>query len=325
MKPGKKQFYSVLVKASVLFLTLASGCAKPEPTTPPEELHPASSTPAPTPTAESPTSTPTPEPSPTQPAIIKNIEYGSSAKEQILDLYLPRQAKGSRPVVLMLHEGNGSKEQFVIWGNMFSQEGYAVVSSNYRGWPQNGYPLDVEDAFCALAWIHSHAAEYNFDTGNVFVLGHSSGGTLAAMLGVVDAPSQYWGTCLHELPKANWVQGVITFTGIFDYANAAQASGGLKSYAEALLGGTLEEKPETWADASAITWIDGGEPPFLVLHGGADKNIPPEQSVNFAQALENAGVHVELVIVPDADHYKITRDTESIETTLAFLNGLLRH
>jgi acetyl esterase/lipase len=215
--------------------------------------------------------------------MIKNIEYGSVVGEQKLDIYLPTDVEGLHPVVLLIHEGNGRKEQLTAWGKSLAKQGYAAVSINYRGWPNYVYPQNVSDAFCALAWIHANAAEYRFDTEYVFVLGHSSGGTLAALVGVIDDPGTYLKTCQHELPASNWVQGVITFTGIFDYASASQYSSGLKSYAEALLGGSQETKIDNWEQASAVTWIDGSEPPFLVFHGGNDHNIPPEQSMDFAK------------------------------------------
>ena len=339
MNTRKKRFYIVLAKISILTLTLISGCTETKPAASPGEVvptrgaaSPGASPSSPTealPTASEtlpPTSTPTPEPSPTRPAVevIKNIEYGSLGEKQTLDIYLSTEMEGFRPVILMLHEGGGNKTQFASWGRSFAKEGYAVVASNYRGWPDNAYPEDVSDAFCALAWIHAHAAEYNFDANNVFVLGHSAGGTLAAMLGVVNVPDQYLSDCAYEMPESNWVQGVITFTGIFDYASIAQASSGLKSYAEALFGGSQEEKTEIWAEASAITQIDGSEPPFLLLHGGSDNNIPPSQSMGFAQALEDAGVPVELMIVQGASHYEITKSAASVESVLLFLSDIVQ-
>jgi acetyl esterase/lipase len=250
--------------------------------------------------------------------------YGTDPFEQTLDIYFSNEIEGPFPVVLMLHQGNGRKEQFVSWGLNFAKQGYAVVASNYRGWPGNAFPQDISDAFCALAWIHDNAEEYNFDTGHVFVLGHSSGGTLAALIGVVDDPTPYLATCPQNLPATDWVQGAVTFTGIFDYVSAAQSSSELGTYAKALLNSRPDENPEIWAEASAITWIDGSEPPFLVFHGGDDQSIPQDQSTDFARALEAAGVPVELIIVPEADHVQITGSTENIEATLTFLSSLVQ-
>jgi acetyl esterase/lipase len=116
---------------------------------------------------------------------VKDIDFW---KGQKLDLYLPTRADGPYPVVLLLHEGNGRKEQLITWGQRFAELGYSAVAGNYRGWPNYQYPQDVSDAFCMLGWIHANAHDYNLDTGQVYVLGHSAGGTLAAMIGVVNDP-----------------------------------------------------------------------------------------------------------------------------------------
>jgi acetyl esterase/lipase len=87
-----------------------------------------------------------------------------------------------------------------------------VVTPNHRFTPQYIYPAQVQDAFCALAWVHTNADTYGFDTGRIVALGLVSGGNLAAMLGVVDDPPPYIEGCLHELPEENWIQGVATFT-----------------------------------------------------------------------------------------------------------------
>jgi acetyl esterase/lipase len=280
----------------------------------------------------SPTSTPTlestatQEPSPTRSAVEKHedIRYGSPSKGQELDVYLPGQIEGPYPVILMLHQGNGRKEQFISWGKLFAKEGFAVAASNYRGWPNYTFPQDITDAFCALGWVHANAADYGFDTSKVYVLGQSAGGTLAALIGSVDDPSGYMRICPDKLPVSGWVQGVVTFTGIFDYASAARSSSALRSYTNALLGGNQDANPDNWAAASALNWIDGAEPPFLIFHGGGDQTIPSDQSTAFAQALERAGVSVELVIVPEADHQQITGSAETLEITLEFLSRLVK-
>jgi acetyl esterase/lipase len=253
-----------------------------------------------------------------------DIVYSVPSQGQELDVYLPGQIDGPYPVILMLHQGNGRKEQFISWGKSFAKEGYAVVASNYRGWPNYTFPQDITDAFCALGWIYANAADYRFDTGNVYVLGQSAGGTLAALIAVVDDPGDYLRVCPNKLPDSGWVQGTITFTGIFDYASAARSSSTLRSYSNALLGGNEDASPENWNAASAQNWIDGTEPPFLIFHGGGDDVIPPDQSTAFAQVLERAGVSAELVIVPDADHQQITGSAESLTTTLSFLSKLLQ-
>ena len=85
------------------------------------------------------------------------------------------------------------------------------------------------------------------------------------------------------------------------------------------LGGDQSEAPDVWAEASAVTWIDGSEPPYMLIHGEDDTNILPAQSEEFALALSEAGVDVELVVVPGATHGVITSSEEVFEAVISFL------
>ena len=130
-------------------------------------------------------------------------------------------------------------------------------------------------------------------------------GTIAATLGLMDHPEIYLENCPHTLTNNDSIKGVITFTVIFDYLSFATESPSLESYSIGLLGGTYEEKPDTWQEASAVNWVDGDDPPVLLIHGGNDQNISPEQSIQAAKILQEAGVTADLLIIPDASHMQI--------------------
>jgi acetyl esterase/lipase len=181
----------------------------------------------------------------------------------------------------------------------------------------------VQDTFCALAWVHANADTYDLDPDRIVALGYSAGGTLAAMLGVVDDAvagdgAAFVAGCPHPLPTRNWVQGVVTFTGMFDFMRGAERSAGLGEYLTTYLGVGPDEDPATWAQASPSTWVDGSEPPFLLIHGLEDTGLSPEESKGFAAILEQAGVDVELVLVPDANHGTIIRSEQLFQAVVAF-------
>jgi dipeptidyl aminopeptidase/acylaminoacyl peptidase len=142
------------------------------------------------------------------------------------------------------------------------------------------------------------------------------------MLGTVDDPDLFTQACPHQLSEVDWIQGAIPFTGIFDYVSALRFSPERRSRLEDYLGGDLDQAAKTWAEASATTWVDGSEPPFLLIHGLDDSTIEPEQSVNFAEILEQAGVEVELLLIPDADHGEIINIKLSFEAVEDFLGSL---
>ena len=62
-------------------------------------------------------------------------------------------------------------------------EGIGAAVTNYRLWPAT-HPDHIEDAAAAFAWLHAHASEHGGNPDQVFVLGHSAGAYLAALLAV---------------------------------------------------------------------------------------------------------------------------------------------
>ncbi len=314
-----KKCLFTLVVVTVLISACGSGQTMstntPEPT---QTLRP-SSTPVPTATSVPPTETPTPIPSPT-PTLpptptekpyekISDIPYADADPRQKLDVYLPTSGEGPFPTLLAFHEGNfnggsnnGSKADLRNQARYFAEQGYAVVTPNHRFTPQYIYPAQVQDAFCSLAWVHANADTYDFDTGRIVALGLVSGGNLAAMLGVVDDPTLYMEGCPHELPEENWIQGVATFTGVFDFTNDVYGRYAEREHYVAYLGGELDETAETWREASPINWVDGNDVPFVLIHGSAsDERINSSESVGFRNALKEAGVEVKISII-DTTH-----------------------
>jgi acetyl esterase/lipase len=318
------------------FSLAISGCTQTQPTTNPAPTQllptktniPATVTPSsePTLTPISPTNTPTIIPSPTVTSlpfqIIKDISYVPDGFfEQKLDIYLPTNEKGPFPTIIMVHSGGGRKEELAYWGRYFAELNYAAISINHRDMPEYNYPDHIADAFCSLAWLHTHSSEYAFDPNSIFAMGHSNGGTIAAMLGVVDDAAIYLRDCPYSLPDGKWVSGVIPFGGVFNYASIAENSVNMRDYCHDLFGGDIDEKPEKWSQGSPITWIDGSEPPFLIIHGAADHTISPNQSKELDQVLRNAGVAVDLFIVPNANHAQVTKSENVIQLVLDFMNS----
>ena len=113
--------------------------------------------------------------------VIEDLYYtGSNHPRQSLDLYLP---DGDRfPVVIYFHGGgivSGNKKQPFL--THLQQKGFAVISANYRLYPDASYPEFIRDAAAAVAWAYKHMAEYGNVTG-YFVGGSSAGGYLTQML-----------------------------------------------------------------------------------------------------------------------------------------------
>lgn len=279
------------------------------------------------PTMPSSTSTPVPvaPPTPTgRPLPTHNVAFVPKGNSlQVLDITLPTTSEKAIPVILAVHGGGGNKSEFYTWAKHFAELGYATVSINYRGMPgkdmspkKSIYPASVQDTFCALAWIYANANTYHFDMQRVVPLGFSLGGTLTAMLGTVDDPTPYLQGCPYPLTNAQKLKGVIAFSAEFDYRLPMLPE--LEQYFTAYLGADQKTNPQLWADASPITWVNGNEPPFLLLQGQSDEWINADQPNTFVAALQKVNESVEIKFL-SGDHMAIINNKEAFKIVDDFL------
>lgn len=175
----------------------------------------------------------------------------------------------------MLHGSLGNKTDFRYTAGQLTPHGFAVVLPSYRI-----DPITYADAFCALAWVYTHARQYDLDADRVYVVGWSSGGGIAVEMAAVNDPNDLLGDCPHSAP-ANWVDGAV------------------------LLAAGSDRWPESgWrTDVPPVTWIDGNEPPVLLIHGERDDLIPSDDSVQLTAILQDNGDEVQLLLLPESDHF----------------------
>lgn len=114
--------------------------------------------------------------------VIENICYSSIGHEnQKLDLYLPESEEFS--VFVYFHGGgfeNGDKAAGEMSGYL-AEHNIALVSANYRMYPNASYPDFVKDAAAVVGWVHKNIGEYGNCT-KIFVGGSSAGAYLSMML-----------------------------------------------------------------------------------------------------------------------------------------------
>jgi len=266
-------------------------------------------------------------PQPENAVVTRNLEYHNAGdKSLLLDLYRPQNAEDRLPVVIWVHGGgwkNGSKDRCpATW---LVEHGFAVASINYRLTHEAQWPAQIEDCRAAVRWLRQNAGKYSLDGDHIAAWGGSAGGHLAALMGVRDAPK---GEAV-----SSRVQAVCDWYGPADLLtmppNVVGAGRTEKDVANSngakLLGGTVRDRPELAKQASALYQVSSDDPPFLIMHGENDPNVPLEQSRRLHEKLTAAGAQSTLHIVQQAGHGGKAFHTAEIRAViLDFFNDRLR-
>ncbi len=244
--------------------------------------------------------------------LICGLEVGLRGNEPIyFNICRPiNPPKVPMPAVLHLHGGGwfsgsykGSNEILAL-----AQKGYFAVAVSYRLSGEAKWPAQLEDCKFAVRWLRAHAEEYQVDPDRIGVWGGSAGGHLAACLGLLGGEAQFEGTGGYP-EMSSKVQAVVDFSGPTDFAFEADDSEGrhhgtpdLSTYMVNLAGATHEERPDLWKEASPMTYVKPGAPPFLIVHGDHDECVPLRHTEAFARALHEAGNQPEVLIVKNGNH-----------------------
>jgi acetyl esterase/lipase len=186
-----------------------------------------------------------------------------------------------------------------------AEDGYVTFNVDYRltGDPaqEHLWPAQLDDAQRAVRWVRANAGRYGVDPDQVGAYGHSAGGHLAALLGVRETRDERDPDLAGFSSRVN---AVVTIAGHLDLSIPYPGEFDRLSLV-ALLGGTHDEVPEAYQDASPIEWVDAKSAPFLIIHGAIDPMNPVAHARRMADALHEADVEVVSVEIPGGDHFSV--------------------
>ena len=219
-------------------------------------------------------------------AIVRDVPY-AAGERHVLDIYRPRA--DNAPVVVFVYGGgwrSGDKATYRFAGAALAARGLLTVIPDYRTYPQAAFPGFVEDAAAAVAWAKAHASEYGGDPGRVFLIGHSAGAHIAAML-TLDAQ---WLNTVGLDPRRD-LAGFVGIAGPYDFLP-------LESETLKIIFGPSEQLART----QPINFVMGGEPPTLLITGGFDLSVDPRNSERLAAKIESLGGHADVIKYPMIGH-----------------------
>jgi acetyl esterase/lipase len=167
---------------------------------------------------------------------------------------------------------------------------FAWFTIDYRLAPGAAPKDQIDDVLTALTWVHEHAAQYKLDPKRIALLGESAGAYLVDYVAMV-------------APQNAPIAAVISFYGPADFtfnSGAAKLPAAMRPFF-----GITPQTTDVEAQLRSMCpyfMVHPGLPPFLLLHGTADEQVPYQQSPRFCQALTAKGNRCELYTVPGARH-----------------------
>jgi acetyl esterase/lipase len=231
---------------------------------------------------------------------LADIAYGSDPLQR-LDVYAPEGAAVEpRPVVVFWHGGRwreGDKADYRFVGAALAESGYVTVVANYRHYPQVKMPGFMQDAARAALFAAAHAHEYGGARERLYLMGHSAGAHLAALLTL---DPRYFAAAGQAAPH---IAGVIGLSGPYDFLPLLEPDD------QDMFG-----PPPLYPESQPINFVRADAPPMLLVQGLDDETVKPKNSRNLAAALQALGVPVTLKLYPKVSH----------ADTVAALTALLR-
>lgn len=221
--------------------------------------------------------------------ITRNVAFGPDAW-QTLDIYRPKgTTKDSRlPVIVFYYGGRwefGAKEDFRFVGAALAKQNYLVVIPDYRKYPNVKFPAFVQDAAKSLAWVSDHIAAYGGKPDDIHIAGHSAGGHIGALL-TTDA--RYLKA--EGKDRSDVIRDFVGLAGPYDFVPDEKD---LKD---------MFAPPSNYSQMQATTFVDGKQPPMLLLWGDKDQYVGRINMDKLAAGIYARGGCVKTIVYPGLDH-----------------------
>jgi acetyl esterase/lipase len=250
-------------------------------------------------------------------------------KDLKVDIYLPASAKGNAPSapansmmmssaamsaktppsapVVSIHGGGysmGERSDGRNWDRWFADRGYTVFDIDYRLDPPVTWNLAAQDVACAMAWIASHASEYNISPERMLLTGQSAGGGLDVQVGYGLGDGTVTSSCGGDVPQP---KAIFALYPPEDFALGWNIKSGLGqvsavTFNTGYIGGSPVQFPERYRAVSAIYHVRAGLPPTLIAAGASDHLVPYSGHTETVEKLNAVSVPNVMVTIPYGEH-----------------------
>ncbi|GGF11378.1 alpha/beta hydrolase [Flavobacterium limi] len=211
-------------------------------------------------------------------AEINDVVYQNKNRALHLDACFST-VKKRNPAVIMIHGGgwrSGNKSQMKAMAQQIASKGYSCFAIEYRLSLEAKYPDGIYDVKNAIRFIKDNALKFNVDPDKIAVLGCSSGGQMAALIGTTNGNSTF-DDAQNKSKSSSKVDAIIDIDGVLAFKHPESSEGEMAAF---WLKGTVAENPENWKNASPLTHTSKNTPPILFInssiprfHAGRDDMI----------------------------------------------------
>ena len=236
-----------------------------------------------------------------------DVVYGSANNTPLkLDIWYPRDNPKPTPTLVFIHGGGwifGSKEGAVYQLLPYLERGWRVVNVEYRMAGNSLAPGSVEDTRCALRWVYRNAKQWNFDTSKIVLTGHSAGGHLSLITGMLPDGTALDNRCYADAKYGDVpmkVAAIVNWYGISDVNDLIQGPN-LKNYAVMWMG-SMPNAAEVAKSVSPLTYVRAGLPPIITIHGDKDDVVPYAHATRLHDALAKTSNVNKLITVKGGGH-----------------------
>ena len=267
-----------------------------------------------------------------------DVNYvGDGKGYHTLDIYIPKEAKESYPVVIHTYGSawssnnmKGSADLSTICA-AYAKAGYAVVTPNHRAASDGIYPAQLHDIKAVVRFVRGNAAKYKFDTTFIAVSGFSSGGHLSSLTattcGLKEGKSgsvtvDLVGDLGEFTSYSSCVDGAVLWSPPTDiYTMNPISMGGSGTMEGAFIGVERQGNKDKWMVASSPYYASDDDPPIIMFHGTSDNIVNIEQSQELYDSLKHHNVVTEFVKVSGGSHGgDKMNSTENLNKAVEFLN-----
>ena len=214
--------------------------------------------------------------------VTSDIQYDRTTGEA-LDVYNFAKAQNA-PVVVFFYGDRwtrGSKEDYKFVGQALTSQGFIAVLADYRKYPMVRFPAFVQDAAKAVRWTRDNIQKFGGDPDKIFVMGHDAGAHIASMLALNESYLKAVGG------SRSWLKGMIGLAGPYDFMPLTAPD--LRD---------LFGPPDRYEQSQPILFVDGQNPPLLLVHAEDDQVVMVKNTRKLAAAVAKAGGAVETLIYP---------------------------